>query len=366
MTAERSVSIESDGAILEAGTIDLEINPARLIGSVVDEDARPISGVNVLLGQELTQTDSRGQFAFDGLVAGRAALLISADGYRPRQLDDVVLSAGEESALSAITLEYATGTLSGVVTLEGRSNYSGALIRAEHIASGEERFTLSEASGAWRLDNLRVGDYQVSISLADYVSQSASYAVIIESETSLEHLLSNDRGCFLGQVSLSDGADDYSQVSLTLLETVATTQADSTGRFLFDELIPGAYTVRASKEGYREAVGVTYVDAGESCEEMEVRLSMRDLQAPQRPVFTLAETQGYEPLAGASAEPWVIARSWDESGRVSIVLRLNTEDLNPYLDENFEPATGVGAWKLRANGSEPIVIPPFVEGEDHG
>lgn len=363
LSAALDVTIESDGSTLNFGTVELEINPAKVSGSVTDGSGQAISGASVLIGGTLTQTNAQGLFEMNGLMAGRVQLLISADGFRVRQLDDVILSAGEESVLSPINLDFATGSLSGMIALEGRSNASGALVRAEHLASGEERLTLSEASGAWRLDGLRVGEYLLSVSLSDYESESSTITVVEESNVDIDFTLHYDRGCFLGQLSLSDGADDFEEVNITLLETVATTQANSNGRFMFEDLIPGAYTIQASRDGYREAVSVTYVEPGASCEQVTTSLELKDLQAPNIPLFELAAGQVYEPIGSAASEPWVIARTWNAEGNISVALKLQVDDSNPYEDINFDPAQGQGEWWIRFNQSEPLVVPPFEEGE---
>jgi len=364
LTSERPAAIDADGARVDLGSLDLEVNPVSVSGAVQSESLEPLVGVSVSIGEALTLTDERGAFSFSGLRAGRYALRASLGGYEQLTVEELTLAAGEERALSPLTLQHATGSVSGQVSLEGGEATNSALIQLQHLASGEERLALADLSGAWRLESLRVGSYNVTVSAPNYITETTVIEVEEGLDLSLNHDLLYDRGCVQGQLTMTDGDDSYSEVSVTLLETVAVTQGDEQGRFLFDELIPGTYTLSAARSGYDSATAVVTVGAGQSCDSPSLTLTLNDRQAPSAPLVSLTAAYEYTPLANADPELMILKAEWDERGRALVLFKLDVEEGSPLDDENFDPSSDLGQWLLSINGGVPFPLTRLGEAEE--
>ena len=359
---ELEISIDHDGAQVDFGIIDLEVNPSSVSGSVVDDALAPIAGASVLIGDELTLTDVDGRFTLGGLRAGQYLLSVTADGFKPLLIEEVNLLAGMERTLSAVSLAFATGSLEGSVTLEDREDHSGVLVRARHAFSGEEQLTLTDETGTWRMDELRTGEYMVTASFADYQPVESILSVEEEGRLNLNFELLINRACLRGQINLSDGATDFEEVNLTLLETVAITQGDESGQFQFDDLAPGAYTILAQREGYENASGIISLAPGEGCESAHLTLILEDRQAPAKPTLSQPTGEEYIPLAGGESTPLVIAAEWNSIGRTAVNFILDDNE-SPLTDRNFDPSQGLGEWRLSIDGDPFMSIPERVNGE---
>ena len=356
LTLTDTVSITAHDQSVELGVFLLEINPAEINGQIIDEAGQPISGVSILANDDLTETNSEGLFSLTDLKAGLLDLEISATDYASTTYGPVRLIAGESIELSPISLNFATGTLYGEVILEERDTHSGVLIRAVHLASGQERLTLTDSAGAWTLDSLRVGTYTLTSSIQNYISLEEELEVLEAVDREYNFSMSYDRGCIQGALTLSDGNDRYEDVSITLQETVTVTQGNDAGRFQFDDLIPGVYTIEASADGYADANAVVTITPGLECDTAQVALNLRDQQSPEAPTLELGDGLTYTPLPNFSDSPAILATDWNERGRLPLTLSLNLDLSDPFADLNFNPLEGLGAWYMRINGSADLLI----------
>jgi hypothetical protein len=359
LSVELSVDLASEESVVNLGQPSLEINPGIIQGTVLDEDALPIINASVLLGDRLTETNEQGLFSFSNLRADRYSLLISASGYQSITNESIEVNAGESRILNTTILTYTTGALQGIVTLEENTQFANVLIRAEHIASGEENLTFSNVDGTWSFASLRTGIYEVTISALNYETQRQEVELEPEITRNLEVELFFDRGCIEGTISLGDGSEAYNDVSITLMETVSVTQADEQGRFQFDQLIPGTYTIQASLEGYRDATNVVNIEPGLACGEVIAHLTLDDLQTPAKPELTLSAAMSYTPLGSTPASPAILAIDWDEQGRAPITITLDERYDSPLDDYNFDPSQGLGRWMMRVNGGQHFELPLF-------
>ncbi|MEE2645061.1 MAG: carboxypeptidase-like regulatory domain-containing protein, partial [Myxococcota bacterium] len=358
LTESQAFSVDEAGVHVELDLLSLTLNRATLSGTILDPAGAPVVGARILAGAELTESDAAGLFQIDGLPPGELVFSISAEGYVSPQLGQLSLNPGEVRSLGEVSLAYATGALSGVLTLETRENHAGAFIRARHLASGEETVTVSGADGEWQFPPLRVGTYQLSARLEDYQERVEEREILAGIEQRWEENLLYERGCLSGSLSLSDGAVDYAQVSIRLVELGELTVGDERGAFRFESLIPGFYTVEASREGYESARLPVNLAAGTSCDRPQVTLNLVDRHAPAAPRLALSGGLSYTPLAGASASPLILPVDWDERGRLPVTLALSLEGgvESPLADLNFDPEAGLGRWLIRINGGTPGAI----------
>jgi len=381
-TLEELVTVTGDDEV-SAPELSLALNPGQVRGAVEWDPS--LTGVTFMLSLsgEVTQTrddqrctegvdclegatcdagaclQPRGFFQFDAVPAGDYSLSVSPPtdaGLRALTRPNVRVEPGALTTVEGLSVELATGSLQGSVSLEGDGSLSGVLIQLTHLASGEEHITLTDVSGAWRATDLRVGAYQVTISAPDYQTETQSAEVLEGQALSVDQALLYDRGCVQGQLEMTDGSEEYEQVSVTLLETISVTAGDAQGRFQFDELIPGGYTVTASRAGYQEASVVFTVLAGQACETSTLSLTLIDQQPPSAPRVRLTEDYPYTPIAGADLSPAILRASWDEVGRDLVELELVEDESSPLEHRNFDPEAGLGGWGVKVNGRGPFRV----------
>ncbi len=97
----------------DSGFEDINLNVSEttgaIIGVVVDDAIRPITGATVTLvldsGRVDSQTDEQGRFAFDGLAAGTYILEVKKPGYVPAQSTADVQAGVDKPPLVKILLE---------------------------------------------------------------------------------------------------------------------------------------------------------------------------------------------------------------------------------------------------------------------
>ena len=288
----------------DAGTFVLAIDAASLSGTVVGPDAVPVAAVTVAIaGGAVAQTAANGTFSFAGLKTGSYTLTFAKADYRTVTLPGIGLPAGQAVNVGTVGLEYATGSLTGIVSLEDGLSPSGIVVTAEGDSEGR---TVTDASGSWSLDGLRTGSYVILAARADYRSESANVDVVANADTAVAPLeLPIDPGTITGTVVLADH-DQLADVGLTLVtlaQTGATTSPDAGGTFTLSGLRAGTYTVTFALEDYeRLERGTVVVIGGSPTNVPEVVL--RDLKVPPPP--TLALTNAFRPLAGFASVPAIL------------------------------------------------------------
>lgn len=144
------------------------MEPASLSGSVTAEgDA--VAGVQVeLAGQTLRSatTDDAGRYSFESVSPGSHELTIS--GW-PEEVtfattrQSVTLSGGQSATVDFPGSYVRTATLDGVVQVDDEG-LSGATVRAE---GPEEKETTTSSDGSFRIDDLRAGEYVVTVTDVD-------------------------------------------------------------------------------------------------------------------------------------------------------------------------------------------------------
>ncbi|WP_255207924.1 MULTISPECIES: carboxypeptidase regulatory-like domain-containing protein [unclassified Myxococcus] len=139
------------------------------------------------------------------------------------------------------------GRIEGQAILEGASSHGGISVSVE----GASLSATTATDGRFALENVAPGTHIVVARRSGYTEARQSVTVIAEATASVRLDLGRGRGSILGTVQV-EGVLDSSGVTVTLVETGATTTSDATGIFTFSDLAQGTYTLALQKAGYLE------------------------------------------------------------------------------------------------------------------
>ena len=236
----------------------------RIVGTVVDANGTPIPGVDVIASDGLTSISTRtlsgdaaGTFEIRDLTTP-ATFTLSAEpvGYEPQSVT-VTLAAGQRIDDLRLVLNASTGSLAGLVRDAGGDPLGGIVVRA--VGSEGEVFTrtLSVGSvGTWYLGGLPVpAAYTVTFEGPGLQTQALSVdlpAGAGADRRGLDVTLTPAVASVAGDV-IEVGGDPIGGVQVVLSSSTLTkrtlTADRPEGRFRFDGLPPGSYTLSFSRVG---------------------------------------------------------------------------------------------------------------------
>jgi large repetitive protein len=193
-----------------------------------------------------------GSFELTGAPAGpidlRATAGDPASGLRSARAQ-IEIAEGEDEALAQIVFESGF-SLSGTVTRNGQA-VEGANVSASLGGGGPFTSARTNASGAYRLEGLTAGTYNVSVSQG---GAPRLQSITIEGDATLDLVIPFAR---LAGVVL-DGATHQPLADVVVQATTSaaargprTASTDSNGRFSLEDLEASAYTLVARKAGYQ-------------------------------------------------------------------------------------------------------------------
>ncbi|HEY0841138.1 MAG TPA: carboxypeptidase-like regulatory domain-containing protein, partial [Vulgatibacter sp.] len=231
--------------------------------------------------------------------------------------------------------------VSGVATLEGRTDHSGTLVKL----SGTPRVGVTDAEGRWAFAGVPEGLWSIEFAADGYFPWSQDDVEVHPREETvvgpLGLLATARRVAIFGKVLLA-GAGDHAGTRITLdgSTAVALTRAD--GTFVLGGLAAGTHRVVARRDGYVPLEADVSVD-GRS----DVTLdpwTMQPVPAPGAIVGRVTAAGTSTPIVGATV-------------MVSGGGSTKTAD-----DGTYALSVPDGAWELRAgkSGYAPVVIPGVV------
>ncbi len=240
-----------------------------MVGSVVAADAmmsggdgqpETLAGVTVTLGGEhamgeIMETGMDGGFAFTGLRAGTYTVTISdfpEDVSFETVSVEVEVEVGEVGQADFTGHYIRTSAVEGQVVIEGEG-LAGVTVTLIGGPSDENFTMMTDADGMYRFEDLRPGDYTVSISdfdTRDYEFAATSQDVSVDLDetgtVSFTGVLLRTSG-ISGRVSVEGmGLGD---IAVTLSGAAdASTTTDAGGQYAFAGLAAGDYTVTIAVE----------------------------------------------------------------------------------------------------------------------
>ena len=274
----RSVDL-GPGQRLGSLEVLLRRGEGRISGVVVDVNANPLPGVTVLatdgLGLTSTRTlsgeDTIGTFEIRDLTTPATfTLSVEAAGFEPQSVT-VVLDRGQTVDDLRIVVAASTGSIGGMITDRNDEPLGGVLITVVGADVSLITRSLSVTSvGAWSIRGLPVpGNYTVTFRGEGLSAQALAVDLPIgvgADRNDVNVRLTPAVGTVRGIVAERGGAA-AGGVSVVLasanVERRTISANDPLGRYQFDTLPPGSYTLTFTKRGLESQTLLIDVAAGQ-------------------------------------------------------------------------------------------------------
>ena len=237
-------------------------------------------------GEPVLVEAADGRFALEDVPAGKWQVIVTAKGYQVGRAGGVVVE--EATTTEGVEIRVPPGsTLKGRVTdaksgrgvPEASVEVSGDAGGPSFPGSGSASGLVTDVDGRFEAEGLAPGKLKVSVQHADYTERTESVE-LKEGGSSVEIALSH--GSSLGGVVLSETRQPVPGAEVALEganapgrgfgggESAAT---DASGRFRFDHLSPGRFTLRASVPGQTTEPVEAVLVAGESKDDVTLVLA---------------------------------------------------------------------------------------------
>ena len=192
-------------------------------------------------------TNSSGDFTLAGMKPGEYSVVISCNGYRSVTLHTINIVSSSTTNLPVSNMLVNRGTVSGTVTLEGRSSSSG--IKVE-LLRGSEVYADSTTDGSGNYSfYVPQGNYSgVRYSKTDFASVSVSrnIALFADNYVSIgDTILKATHNMVKGTVDvLTTDNEGEVTVSFDGVESIPSFSTASDGTFSFEHIPVGSYVMR--------------------------------------------------------------------------------------------------------------------------
>jgi hypothetical protein len=261
----QSATIASDGQNVQLNFAGEYIRSSAVVGNVVAADAmmsggdgqpETLAGVTVTLGGEhamgeTMETDMTGGFAFTGLRAGTYTVTISdfpEDVSFEEVSLEIAVEVGDVGQADFTGHFIRTSAVEGQVIIDGEG-LPGVTVTLVGGPADESYTMMTDTDGMYRFEELRPGDYTVSITdfdTRDYEFAATSQDVSVDLDetgtVSFTGVLLRTSG-ISGRVSVEGMGLGDIEVTLAGGEGNRTAMTDAGGQYSFAGLAAGDYTV---------------------------------------------------------------------------------------------------------------------------
>ncbi len=206
----------------------------------------PIEGaiVTIVESGQQTTTDPAGYYQFPTVVAGTYELTFAAVGYGNDAVTDVTVASNGSTTIADVLLTSPPGSISGVVT-----NNDGPIEGVSITTDPGSYSTTTDVDGAYELENIPAGTYNVTAN-ADYHDSEMESVVVVSEENSEQGFeLDKTNGSLQVFVKNATNGDliESADVSITPGGMQST---DVDGIAWFNDLDAGTYVIEVTKAGF--------------------------------------------------------------------------------------------------------------------
>ncbi len=167
-------------------------NDLMLIGAVVDEKGRSVSGAEVFLDEKQTRTLFDGSFLFEKLFPGSYELKIKLDGYQEQ--NRVVLLEEEDVNIELLMEpQVGTGKIMGYVISEesGLPPSEGGTVLMI-LPTNNKYVRINPEDGYYEFNNLAAGFYTIITSILEYEEEKEEYKLSEGEEKRIDFIVKKE------------------------------------------------------------------------------------------------------------------------------------------------------------------------------
>ncbi|QHE62502.1 hypothetical protein FHE72_16855 [Rossellomorea vietnamensis] len=241
---------------------------ATVNGTITDQTTGlvlPNATVSLMQGMSViatTQTNTSGFYSFTNVVPGNYTVQASLTNYVTGSVN-VTATAGT-STTGNIALVPQPSTITGNVSNGGAIN--NATVQLLNNAGTVVATTTTNISGNYSFTNVTPGLYNVSVVAAGFQSQTKAVMTEPNQASVVNFTLVANPGAISGTVRDASTTNAIPFANLELLDShgvlIATTTADGSGQYTFNNLAPGTYQVRSFAANYSSTTVSSIVTAG--------------------------------------------------------------------------------------------------------
>ena len=245
--------------------VNFVLTPSPTTGAVTgtvisSSSGSTIAGATVTDGGGATATtNNSGVYTLGGLAAVSHTLTASATGFITSAGQTASVTAGQvtQNVNFSLTPSATSGSVTGTVT----NANGGAVISGATVTDSVSSASTTTAAGAYSLAGLALGSHTLTVTLANFISQSKTVVITagIIQNASFSLTPTPTTGAVTGTVT-SGGAPVAGATVTDIGGQFATT--DVNGAFTLSGLAPGSHTLTATASGLNSQAQIAPVSAG--------------------------------------------------------------------------------------------------------
>ncbi|PFG05371.1 carboxypeptidase regulatory-like domain-containing protein [Bacillus sp. es.034] len=261
----------STGTGLQSNTSVVTINvqqSSTVNGTITDQTTGlvlPNATVSLLQGMSViatTQTNSSGFYSFTNVVPGNYTVQAALTNYVTGTVN--VTATGGASTTANIALVPQPSTITGNVSNGGAIN--NATVQLLNNSGTVVDSTTTNVAGNYSFTNVTPGLYNVSVVATGFQSQTKAVVTEPNQASVVNFTLVANPGAISGTVRDASTNNAIPFANLELLDSngvlIASTTADGSGQYTFNNLAPGTYQVRSFAVNYSSTTVSSTVTAG--------------------------------------------------------------------------------------------------------
>ncbi|MCK4814571.1 carboxypeptidase regulatory-like domain-containing protein, partial [bacterium] len=229
-------------------------------------EVSPYTGILITLRKDvgttyLTTTDANGNYAFVDVPVGEYTLIATMPGYLPQQ-NPLTVQAGLEPNKPSdlfLPLNNNKGSLTGTITLDNLSDYSGILVSL----AGTGYLAVTDSTGAYTISDIPESTYTVFMKAEGYGAENVGNVQITSDQTTtlsartLIAATGTPNGTIVGNaLYLDETVHSGILISIEPNPTgIAAAATDTNGGFIIKNVLTGTYTLSfANYPAYKTVV----------------------------------------------------------------------------------------------------------------
>ncbi|MCF6137925.1 carboxypeptidase regulatory-like domain-containing protein [Pseudalkalibacillus berkeleyi] len=261
------------GKALRPDSITTKINVVAnggVVGIVNDQSTGfPLSGVVVELKDgattiATTTTNTNGKYTLTGIPPGSYTIEYSKVNYLTN-IQSVSITSGVITRKDVFLTEL-TGSINGTVTNSGGGAINNATVLLVDTSGNIVDDTTTNIAGSYSFPSISAGQYSIQVTATNFQSATKGVKVTANNTSIVNFVLEPNPGTVQGVVtsegSLISGA--LVEILNTADSVVTQTTTNASGEYVVDDLAPGDYKLRVSKELFMTEVLGFNLSAGET------------------------------------------------------------------------------------------------------